>query len=59
MNRAPCKNCWDYVDRDDEELCDWCQMTQEQRDARLRRDLLLVILMIATVIASIYYSLEV
>lgn len=59
MNRAACKNCWDYVDRDGEELCDWCQMTPAQRDARMRRALLLTILMIAVVTAAIYYSLEI
>lgn len=58
MNRAPCKNCWDPVDHDGEELCDWCQMTPEQRNARMRRDLLLVVLMIAVTLVAVYYSLE-
>ena len=32
-----CKECWDPVDREGEDLCDWCQMTPEQREARQRR----------------------
>lgn len=59
MNRPPCRDCWEPVDREGEELCDWCQMTPAQRDARMRRDLLLVILMIAVVVAAIYHSLEI
>lgn len=58
MSRPACKNCWDPVDRDNEELCDWCQMTPEQRNARMRRDLLLVVLMITVTLAAVYYSLE-
>lgn len=29
--KAPCKECWDPVDKDGEELCDYCAMTPEQR----------------------------
>lgn len=36
MNHG-CKECWDPVDREGEDLCDWCQMTPEQREARQRR----------------------
>lgn len=38
MMKHACKECWDPVDREGEDLCDWCQMTPEQRDARQRRN---------------------
>jgi len=29
-----CKECWDPVDREGEDLCDFCKSSPEQRDAR-------------------------
>ena len=35
--KAPCRECWDPVDREGSELCDWCASTPAQREATLRR----------------------
>lgn len=35
--RPSCRECWDPVDRDGEDLCDWCAMSPAQRQARVER----------------------
>lgn len=48
--RQGCRSCWDPVDRDGAELCDWCAATQEQRRKKANRSLLLVVAMIAVLV---------
>ena len=37
--RQACRECWDPVDRDGTDLCDWCGATVAQRRRRMVRDL--------------------
>ena len=36
-NRPACKECWEPVDRDGAEICDWCAMTPLEREADMTR----------------------
>ncbi|MGU3629856.1 hypothetical protein [Comamonas sp. C24C] len=51
--KNPCKECWDPVDRDGEEVCDWCQMTPEQRDSRMARNWWLLAIAVWLLIGAI------
>lgn len=35
--KSPCRECWDPVAREGEELCDWCASTPAERESHLRR----------------------
>ena len=37
MMKPACKDCWDPVDRDGAEVCDWCAMTPQQRKTFMRK----------------------
>ena len=54
--KHPCKECWDPVDRDGAELCDWCQMTPEQRESHMARNWWLLAIGVWLVIAAILIS---
>lgn len=51
--RSACRECWDPVDRDGAELCDWCAATPQQRRRRLVRDGVLALLALALMAGSL------
>lgn len=57
MSKPPCRECWDPVDRVDEELCDWCKMTPEERSKRYSRDLWLLALGLVLVVLALAWGL--
>lgn len=51
--KGPCRDCWDPVDKEGEELCDWCKMTPEQRKSKQKINtaiLAVIILIVAGLI---------
>lgn len=54
--KPSCKECWDPVDKDGAELCDWCQMTPEQRKARQTRSWWLVAIAVWLLIGGLWIS---
>ena len=57
MTKPPCKECWDPVADEKEELCDWCKMTPEQRSRRYTRDLILLAVGFFLALCGIAWSL--
>lgn len=54
--KQSCKECWDPVDKDGAELCDWCHMTPEQREARQRRSWWLLAVAVWLLIGGLWIS---
>lgn len=52
--KPACRECWDPVDRDGAELCDWCAMTPQQRAKKLRRSGLLIAALVASTVLLIW-----
>lgn len=52
--KPACRECWDPVDKEDAELCDWCAMTPEQRKASLRRSLAWLFIATTIFISAIF-----
>ncbi len=50
-----CKECWDPVDKKGADLCDWCQMTPAQREAKLRRSCWLLAIAGGLILAALWY----
>lgn len=54
--KQACRECWDPVDRDGADLCDWCASTPEQRRASMIRSLVVAMLAIAAFVAIMVWS---
>lgn len=54
--KAACKSCWDPVDKEGEELCDWCKLTPAQRKQKYDRDTALLAIGIILVMVGILLS---
>lgn len=53
--KPACRNCWDPVDRDGAELCDWCASPPEVRKQHERKALAIAALCVLLIlIAAIY-----
>lgn len=52
LHGKACRDCWDFTDGPDEELCEWCKQTPEQRMRMFALDLVLVVI-VALVFISI------
>ena len=55
MNR-PCKECWDPVDEEGAQLCNWYRMTPEQQAAGMRRILLRYLAAIILLVGAIWLA---
>lgn len=55
--KGPCRDCWDPVDKEGEELCDWCKMTPEQRRKREIRNNILIAVGLIMVMAAMILSI--
>lgn len=51
-----CKECWDPVDHQEKDLCDWCSMTEKERKASMRQSMLLIVLITIATLVAIYYD---
>ena len=54
--KRPCKSCWDPVDKEGEELCDWCKMTPQQRKKKYDRDMALLVIGIVLVMVAMIFG---
>lgn len=50
-----CRDCWDEA-LAGKELCEWCEMTPEQRTRKLRRSWALVLLASAAVALALIFG---
>jgi len=51
--RPACRDCWDPVDRDGAELCDYCAATPAERERRYRRSLAAAVVMVVALFAIV------
>lgn len=54
--RPACRECWDPVDRDGAELCDWCAMTPQERRRLVRRNNILLAIFVAAILCALLYG---
>lgn len=54
--KGACRECWDQVDKDGAEVCNWCAMTPEQQKAQLRRKWILLGLWFAGICIAIWWT---
>lgn len=57
--RRSCRLCWDPVDKDGADLCDWCLMTPRQRRSMtMRHSLTAVAILSLFAVFMIYLELS-
>lgn len=53
-----CRECWDFTDGPEDDLCEWCKKTPEEIARITRRDGAIVVIVLLLLFAPLFYQLE-